>query len=200
MNNKEWDKKLNISTTNERDWQLSIVNYHRLESTDYEVLELIGDQLELHETDQFVDMGCGTGRALFYIHQRFNTSVVGIELHPVTFDELERNRLNYTNHFGYSESEIQLIHNYADQYEIQAEDSVFYFFNPFSPQIYKKIIYNILNSKSTYPRDITLILYYPERKTLDFIVNDTEFILINTIKIPGTKDSRDYVFIFKLEA
>lgn len=84
MNNQEWDNLLNIETTNERDWQAAIYDYHRLESTDYEVLSLLFDNLTVSKDDVFVDMGCGTGRAMFYVYYRFGITVKGIELHPMT--------------------------------------------------------------------------------------------------------------------
>lgn len=198
MNNQEWDNLLNIHTTNERDWQASIYEFHRLESTDYEVLELLSEHLDLDKNDQFVDMGCGTGRAMFFMHYKFGIPVTGIELHPVTFEELENNKESYSKRFKPKEEEIMLIHNYADDYIIQPLDNVFYFFNPFSLSIFLNIMQNIKASLSKFPREITLILYYPERLVLQFLNNKTDFVRTDKIKIPGNMDTRDFIHIYKL--
>lgn len=198
MNNQEWDNLLNIQTTNERDWQASIYDYHRLESTDYDVLSLLFNNLRISKNDRFVDMGCGTGRALFYMHYRFGINVTGVELHPMTFNELEENLQQYQNRFKVANNVINLEHTYADDYIINSKDTIFYFFNPFSIKIFKNVVDNILDSVRLVPRSITLILYYPERIVINYLKNETAFTLEDKIKIPGTHDSRDFLHIFTL--
>ncbi|MBW9235542.1 hypothetical protein JQK62_25785, partial [Leptospira santarosai] len=49
----------------------------------------------------------------------------------------------------------------AEDYKIDSRDDVFYFFNPFSEQIFMKFVGNILDSVDMHKRSIDLILYYP---------------------------------------
>ena len=198
MNNQEWDNLLNIETTNERDWQAAIYDYHRLESTDYEVLSLLFDNLTVSKDDVFVDMGCGTGRAMFYVYYRFGITVKGIELHPMTFEELENNKKQFQKRFKIPNNDIYIKHTYADEYLIESNDSIFYFFNPFAFKIFKNVINNIFYSVKLVRRPVKLILYYPERAVIKFLKEETPFELIDKIKIPGTYDSRDFLHIFSL--
>ncbi|MBI2743213.1 MAG: methyltransferase domain-containing protein [Chlamydiales bacterium] len=43
------------------------------------VLEEIGRECGLSETDTFLDLGCGTGRGLFFLAEEFGCKVVGID-------------------------------------------------------------------------------------------------------------------------
>lgn len=198
MNNQEWDNLLNIKTTNERDWQAAIYDYHRLESTDYDVLSLLFDNLTVSKDDVFVDMGCGTGRALFYVYYRFGITVKGIELHPMTFDELENNKKQFQKRFKVPNNDIYIKHTYADDYLVESSDSIFYFFNPFAFKIFKNVINNIMYSVNLVRRPVKLILYYPERVVIKYLKEETPFELLDKIKIPGTYDSRDFLHVYSL--
>ncbi|MEH6948737.1 SAM-dependent methyltransferase, partial [Bacillus sp. JJ634] len=66
------------------------------------------------------------------------------------------------------------------------------FFNPFSVQIFMKIIQNILRSVEQFPRDIELVLYYGSKDYIFFLENQTAFQLKKEILLEGLSDSNPY--------
>ena len=63
----------------------------------------------------------------------------------------------------------------AEDYEIDSRDDVFYFFNPFSVQIFMKFVEHILDSVDEHKRSIELILYYPSSAYILFLETRTTF-------------------------
>jgi hypothetical protein len=80
----------------------------------------------------------------------------------------------------------------AEEYDIDKQDNHFYFFNPFSVQIFMKIINNILLSFEKEPRQIELILYYASQDYIFFLENQTAFELKNEVILPGLTESNPF--------
>lgn len=195
--NKIRDKKLGIHTTGVN--RLSAKDYpenFQTESTDYYVLDELFKKYALRTSGRFIDFGCGKGRVLFYLHHEFNQRVVGIELNPTSFSELDENLKNYSNKYPHSEQDITIYQGYAEEYQIQAEDTIFYFFNPFSLRIVKKIFENILDSIRENPREIEIIFYYPNQALVNLIAQLPQIKLYESIQIQGTRDKNDIVNIY----
>lgn len=191
----DYDSLLNIYTTNSRNWDASITHFNRLEPTSYNVLNLLFQHLEVTEKDNFVDFGSGNGRVLFYVHYRYQIPVTGIELHPITFIELEENKKHYLSK-NYNKKAINLYQINALDYEIKKQDSIFYFFNPFSVVIYKKVFTNIMKSLTTHPRKVQIIIYYPNNQLIDFLNNHTPFRLNKKVDIEWSYDAMDHILIY----
>ena len=101
MVERTFDEALNIHTIGVREWRgKEEEQYNRYEATPYEALEMFFNQYELKQTDTLVDFGAGEGRVSFYVHNRFNIPVKGIENNDKTFEEVqekEAKRLFYGN-------------------------------------------------------------------------------------------------------
>ena len=80
----------------------------------------------------------------------------------------------------------------AEEYDIDMRDNRFYFFNPFSVQIFMKIINNILLSFEKEPRQIELILFYASQDYIFFLENQTAFELKNEVMLPGLTESNPF--------
>ena len=80
MEERDYDRQLRIQTTGMREWQHQSSHYNRYEATPYEALNVFFTEYELQTTDSVVDFGCGKGRLAFYLHDRFQVSVTGIEM------------------------------------------------------------------------------------------------------------------------
>ena len=87
----------------------------------------------------------------------------------------------------------------AEQFEILPEHNRFYFFNPFSVQIFRQVVRNILTSVKKSPREVDIILYYPMPEFKRFLHNDTPFRLINKVKLSGTVDPKEKFLIYRLD-
>ena len=189
MNEKDYEALLNIETSGEDKYHTSF-HYHRYEPTPYQVLETLFDVYPLDQTDSVIDYGCGKGRLNFFIHHRFGCVVTGIEMNETFYQNAIANQLSYTKKYPSKECKINFVCGLAEHYLIKPNDNKFYFFNPFSIQIFRKIIENILISMETHPRCVDLILYYPSDEYLYYLEHKTAFYQIHDIPLPN--EQRNY--------
>ncbi|MBM7649782.1 SAM-dependent methyltransferase [Bacillus ectoiniformans] len=192
MKEQHYDDLLHIKTRADQKTLNHSLHYHPYEPTPYHALEELFNQYELKSTDQFVDYGCGKGRLNFFVHHLFHCRVTGIEMNDTFYREAIANQKSYSAKSSPRHSEIQFYHCLAEDYPINPIDNRFYFFNPFTIQIFMKIIYSILHSAETYPRDIELIIYYGSDDYIYFMNNHTSFELEKEIEVPGWHEKNSY--------
>lgn len=139
-------------------------DYFRYEPTSYSGLICAFDEMEdvLTKYDRLVDFGCGKGRVLFYVNQRFQCDVCGIEVDEELYELALDNRAYYNTRFRDTMEKIEIIHGKAEEYAIRPEDNVFYFFNPFEINIFERVIENIVDSVKQHPRRVFVMMYYPK--------------------------------------
>nr|WP_275695471.1 methyltransferase [Fredinandcohnia sp. SECRCQ15] len=158
--------------------------YHRYEPTPYHALEHFFNHYELKSSDRIVDFGCGKGRMLFYIHYRFGATVTGIEMNESLYQDAVKNQIRYERKHTNRKGEIQFQCVYAEEYRINPMDNRFYFFNPFSIQIFIKVINHILQSVEETQREVDLIFYYISEDYIHYLENSTSFELKEEIILP----------------
>lgn len=238
------DNKLNIETQAMREWvELDdLVTYNRLESTPYQALDKLFEFNELGLDSNFVDFGCGTGRVAFYIHNRFNIPVTGIELNQLTYHDLINNYHSYlaanpqvdfskemNSYLENSKSAAELsdlqqkpeksgkrkikqakqkhstiaplnfVQEYAEKYEIQADQNVFYFLNPFTVSIFVEVVRNIEQSLYHNPRPAELILYYPMYEYQSFMERKTVFNREGSIRLNMLEDEFEKFIVYRYQ-
>ena len=193
MKEKYYDKLLNINTIGNQNWKNTSTHNHPYEPTLYVALEELFEDYNLSKNDHIVDFGCGMGRLIFYINYYFKSYVTGVEINERYYEEALINKINYVKKNKKSEDKINFECNLAQQYEISTLDNKFYFFNPFSIQIFSKVIDNILESYEENMRDMDIIMYYPSAGYLDFLDYKTPFILNKEIYLKDLyeKDDRE---------
>src|SRR5699024_4396636 len=91
----------------------------------------------------------------------FQIPVIGIENNDKTFEEALSNEMSYSRKMNHIVEPIYFEYGLAEQYEVQEDDNCFFFFNPFSATIFKKVVNNILESININKRSVDIILYYP---------------------------------------
>lgn len=189
------DQDLKIDTSGiQTDDKHSYYN-HRYEPTSYTRLEKLFDELPLDSSAAFVDYGCGKGRINFYVHHRFHCHSIGIDLNQAYYEDCIRNLATYTG--GYKQR-LQFHCIPAQHYVLQGFETHFYFFNPFSIEIFRKVIQSIYVSIEQHPRDCVLILYYSDDEYLYYIENETGLTLIQEIKqLEHSKDDRERFCIYR---
>ncbi|EEM18807.1 MULTISPECIES: class I SAM-dependent methyltransferase [Bacillus] len=185
MNEQYYDAILNIKTVGEQKGFNKSLHYHRYEPTPYSGLEILLDQYEMKSSDRIVDFGCGKGRLNFYIHHACGASAVGIEMNEMFYKEAMENLERYAKKSRNSKDKIQFQCCLAQEYEIDPRDNRFYFFNPFSVQVFMNVINNILLSVEEVEREIEIILYYPSEDYIFFLENQTAFELKEEVRLPG---------------
>lgn len=192
---KKHDRDLGIKTVGLREWA-GQSQYNRYEATPYEALDTLFRSYKIKKNQQVVDFGCGRGRVTFYIHRRFQVPVIGIEAHDKTYEEALDNKAGYRIKAKHIPAPIRLKYGLAEHYEIKPHDNCFYFFNPFSGKVFKKVMANIMESVAKHPRAIDLILYYPlpEYKK---VVKSYSFRKMNKIRVPGAQDAHEKFIIYR---
>ncbi|MFK9092152.1 SAM-dependent methyltransferase [Bacillus salipaludis] len=181
-----YDKLFNIKTKGDRHEGGSnkSLHYHPYEPTPYSALEELFRHYEVKSGDRVVDFGCGKGRLNFYLHYFFHASVVGVEMNETLFHAAVENCGSYVGKMKKGQDQIQFYCCLAEEYEIDARDNRFYFFNPFSIQVFRKIVNHILLSVEKAEREIELVLYYPSEDYIYFLEGQTSFELKAEVILP----------------
>ena len=183
MSDNYYEKLLNIKTTGEQQGFYESHHYNRYEATSYLALESLFKEYTLNSSDNIIDFGCGKGRLAFYINYYYNSSVTGIEMNNNYYSICENNKKNYFKPFSKPKDKIKFLNIFAEEYNVLPTDNKFYFFNPFSLQLFIKVLNNILISVENYPRSIDLILYYPSDEYIDYLDNYTGLTLTQEIPV-----------------
>ena len=119
---------------------------------------------------------------------------------PFKDDRTAEEKKNYLKNYNKEKNKIEFLNIFAEEYKISSTDNKFYFFNPFSVQLFMKVINNILISLEKSPRDIDLILYYPSDEYIYYLENYTGFLLYKEIELPNLSinDKRQKFSIYRL--
>lgn len=202
MEYSHYERLFNIKTTGEQQGFYESHHYNRYEATSYFALETLFKEYTLSSNDCIVDFGCGKGRLSFYINYYYNCKITGIEMNNNYFDICINNKKNYLKNYNKEKNKIEFLNIFAEKYKISSTDNKFYFFNPFSVQLFMKVINNILISLEKSPRDIDLILYYPSDEYIYYLENYTGFLLYKEIELPNLSinDKRQKFSIYRLTA
>ncbi|HLR52268.1 MAG TPA: class I SAM-dependent methyltransferase [Candidatus Avamphibacillus sp.] len=199
MAERKIDRTLGIKTTGIREWEEHTDFYNRYEATPYKALDKLFQKYKLTNNDQVVDFGSGRGRVSFYIHHRFNIPVTGIEMNDKTYEEALYNKAVYRQKNKHLKAPIRFEYGLAEHYNIDAKDNRFYFFNPFSVEIFGEVVSNILKSVEQTERSVDIILYYPLPEFKKYLKKKTPFKLINKVKTHGDHGKYGKFLIFRLK-
>lgn len=119
MDERKKDEILGIKTIGTREWQGINTQYHRYEATPYMALDVLCEKYDFACADRIVDFGCGRGRVAFYLHNRFNLPIIGIEANNITFEEALVNKENYYLKAGDISAPIEFVCCLAQHYKIE---------------------------------------------------------------------------------
>ncbi|WP_061809565.1 methyltransferase [Rossellomorea vietnamensis] len=192
MNEHDYDTLLNIKTGDRQIGFHRSFHYHRYEPTPYAALEELFRHYELKSSDRVVDFGCGKGRLNFFVHHLFQSTVIGVEMNDEFYGDCMRNLATYREKTKIRNDAISFRHCLAEDYEINPADNRFYFFNPFSVQIFIKVINHILLSVESFPRDIEILLYYSSDDYVHFLEDHPLFQLRKEVVLTGEFAKNEY--------
>ncbi|GIM28350.1 methyltransferase [Clostridium polyendosporum] len=201
MDEQYYEKLFNIKTSGEQKIFNESMHYNRYEPTSYSALEILSKKYIFTAEDCIVDFGCGKGRLNFYINHFFHSTVTGIEMNTFFYKKAVDNKIDYLKKHKKKTNSINFLNCFAEEYNINPSDNKFYFFNPFSIQIFIKVIRNILISVEEYERTVDVILYYPSDDYIYFLENNTSFVLLDEIKLPYLYDNdpRQSFLVYRLD-
>ncbi|WP_297633312.1 SAM-dependent methyltransferase [uncultured Clostridium sp.] len=201
MDEQYFENLLSIKTSGEQNVSEATEHYNRYEPTSYLALEKFFSEYTLAATDSLVDFGCGMGRLNFYLNNKFKIKTTGIEMNPYFFNASISNLNSYLTKYNDGEDKISFLNILAEDYTPTNTDNKFYFFNPFSVQIFMKVLEKILISACKSKRNIDIILFYPSEDYIFFIENCNLFTLTHEVKLPNfINDTSERFLVYKLTA
>jgi SAM-dependent methyltransferase len=181
---KKYEKLLGINTLSiENLDQLTLASQNSKENHHYQgasyfvLFSILNSIPESFRKKAFIDYGCGKGRALFVAEQCGFEHLIGVDIAKELIDVANQNLLIYQKKS--KGSSINFVFEDATRYEIPKDACVFYFFNPFGPQILYPVLQNIKESIKKHPREIYCIYLNPIYQEV-FI--QSEFKLVREVK------------------
>lgn len=191
------DQELSIQTEEIQDNGKDTYHCHRYEPTPYAVLDALFSYYIPSPQDVLVDYGCGLGRLNFYAEKLYSLHSIGVEF---SFSYYQRALHNLQTYNG-NRDNIHFVHSRAEDYIVSPNETLFYFFNPFSCEIFRSVINRILDSWQDAPRKITVILYYPEDDAIFYLEHHTAFQRLDEIAASDAvgKDRRERFSLYCLE-
>ena len=194
-NEKTWDKLLQIKTTGRDDSNSDQYRYP-YEPTPYDVLERLANSGLIRKKDVVLDYGCGKGRVDFFLSYQTKAKTIGIEYDERIYQGALENQKN-----AVSGARTEFVPAKAEEYEVTPEVNRYYFFNPFSVELLRKVMARIIESYYEKPREVFLFFYYPSEEYISYLmtVDDLEFYdEIDCGDLFEGNDSRERIMIFLL--
>jgi SAM-dependent methyltransferase len=112
----------------------------------------------------FIDLGCGKGKVLLLAATLPFKEVIGVELSPKLLRIAENNLTTYR---GKRQCKaIRLSCTDARNFELPAEPSIFYLFDPFEGELMEEVLQNIRRSLVAAPREIYILYYMAQHERL----------------------------------
>ncbi|MDV6236876.1 class I SAM-dependent methyltransferase [Leptospira ellisii] len=125
-------------------------------SRSYELAKVV-KRLNLPSDSSVLDFGCGKGAALYAFSKFPFKGICGIELSDIAYEIAVENVKNLS-----LEKRIQVILGDARSLKKELDSfNVFYFYNPFPPDVMKTVVQNVIDSLKNKNRDGYLIYNYP---------------------------------------
>lgn len=131
----------------------------------YYILEKAFKYLQsIPENNNFIDFGCGKGRALIVAAHFDFINITGIDF-AKGLCELAKENIT-KNQSRYPAAKFNIICDDAVNYKIAKDQTVFFFFNPFDEVVMLKVVKNILSSIKENERKIYIIYANPVHKEI----------------------------------
>lgn len=193
-NETRWDKLLQIRTMGRDDSSADQYRYP-YEPTPYSVLERLADSGRIRKGNTLLDYGCGKGRVDFFLSYQTRCRSIGIEYDRRIYEKAMQNKETAV---GSARVSFELAN--AEHFPVPGTVDRFYFFNPFSVEILKKVISRILDSWYDNERSMQLFFYYPSDEYISWLMTVDELLFSDEIDcrdlFPGN-DPREKIVIFE---
>ena len=194
-NENTWDKLLQIKTTGRDDSNADQYRYP-YEPTPYKVLERLANSGLIGKKDVVLDYGSGKGRVDFFISYQTKAKTIGVEYDERIFQGALENQKT-----AISGARTEFVLVRAEEYEVSPEVNRYYFFNPFSVELLRKVMARIIESYYEKPREVFLFFYYPSEEYISYLMTVDELGFYDEIACADLfagNDMRERVMIFLL--
>lgn len=193
VNENTWDKLLQIKTTGRDDLNSDQYRYP-YEPTPYSVLERLANSSLIRKKDVVLDYGCGKGRVDFFLSYQTKAKTIGIEYDERIYQAAVENRKT-----AVSGARTEFVPIRAEEYEVPEEVNRFYFFNPFSVELLRKVMARIIESYYENPREAFLFFYYPSDEYVSYLMTVDELEFYDEIEcgdLFAGNDLRERIMVF----
>ena len=138
----------------------------------YFLLSKSSKKINLNMRDiNFVDFGSGAGRVMEYFLDKNIKFAKGVELSKKLVQITELNLSKFDN--------FCLFNIDAKDYEVEQNDNLFFFYDPFGVETMQHVVNNIVNSIDLYPRHVNIIYVSPRYSELFKLKFDIVFEEVN---------------------
>ena len=195
----QWERKLNIRTGGGSNHTADGENYP-YEPTPYRVLLRLARSGYISRETKLVDYGCGKGRVSIFLARMTGCRVIGVDYNEQLIAAANEN-LDRSKEKGTSLLQISFLHMAAERFELTDEDS-FFFFNPFSEVILKRVIDQILWSWYENPRQMRLLFYYPTDEDVVALMQEEELMFADEIDCSDLfegNQKRERILVFETQ-
>lgn len=196
MNETQWDKLLHIKTSGRDDSRADQYRYP-YEPTPYPVLERLAQEGYIGKKNVLIDYGCGKGRVDFFLSYQTRCRTIGIEYDDRIYATAEENKKS-----AVSSGRTGFYLENAEEYQVPDTADRFYFFNPFSVTILRKVIGRIRDSYYENPREMMLFFYYPSDEYISYLMTVDELMFADEIDCRDLfegENKRERILVFTLE-
>jgi len=191
----DWDKLLHIKTSG-RDDSKANTFFYPYEPTPYRVLERLANSGCITSKDVLLDYGCGKGRVSFFLSYQTRAKTIGVEYDERLYAKALENKETAT-----SSGRTEFVCADAQEYEVPENVSCCYFFNPFSVEVFHKVLAKIVESYYRTPREIKLFFYYPSDEYMSCLMTESMLEFedeINCDDLFVGSDARERIMIFRV--
>jgi SAM-dependent methyltransferase len=112
--------------------------------------------------DVFVDLGCGTGRALFVFARAGVARCRGVEFDAIACRAARANIRRFRRH---QPVEIEIAERDASSFQF-TDETILYLFNPFGADTLRNVLGNLAANLAASPRRVRIGYYNPVHRTL----------------------------------
>ena len=197
-----WDRLLRIKTGGRDDSHAGAFNFP-YEPTPYCVLERLASRGYIGKKNTLVDYGCGKGRVPLFMSYQTRCRSYGVE-----YDEDIYNRALRNVGECPAGNRVNIMLTKAEAFEVPGEADRFYFFNPFSVEILKRVLKRIMKTHyvnqttAASPTDRLLFFYYPSQEYISALQAMDELTLVEDIDCTDlcqdTANERERVVVVSL--
>lgn len=172
------DRRLGIRTTG-RDYSQLSSQYYGYDATPYPALRRLARSGWVGPDDTLVDYGCGRGRVGIYPHEHTGCRVIGVDRDERRVREAQANLERYGSHGG-DPTGVRFVCADAERFDPR-EATCLYFFNPFSPQVFRGVVNRIANARRTTGRAMRVLFYYTTDEYLAYFPGDDRLVPVGVV-------------------
>lgn len=165
------EKEYGINTTGvDKLKRLSVVGDNKINASiyraaNYYLLEKAFRFLkEEKATGTLIDFGSGKGRILAVAAAYGFTKIIGIEF-AAALNVAAKKNIDLIQ-WKYPKTNFIILTENAVKYQVDREDSIFFFFNPFDEKILLEVVKNIMKSLRLHPRKVFVVYINPLYKEI----------------------------------